>query len=393
MLFQWFFSRTARNAVDLRRHVQKLVNEQRDLLGADAIEAVAQACQQLNDVLVSRDKAVIQAQMQHLITAADQWLKPYPHGAIRENVKELVAAAIVIFGFTTFFLQLTKIPTGSMQPTLYGITERNLKADPDFQVPGLFTRLAHFWMKGISYYQITAKADGELREIKPPRSVFPFITIQRLQVGDTWYTVWFPPDGLEKRAQLRTADTFRQGDVFLKGEDIIRLQVNTGDHLLVDRFTYNFRRPTRGEIFVFKTKGISRLTPDQLYIKRLVALGGERVRIGNDQHLIINGERLDASTPRFENVYTFSPVHREGAYFGHVNELVANRLGIGSLSPLFLDENHERIVSPKHFLAMGDNTLNSFDARAWGEVPQDNVIGKCWLVYWPFTERFGWGNQ
>ena len=114
MLLQWFFSRTARNAADLRRHVQKLVNEQRDLLSADAIEAMAQACQQLNDALVSRDKAVIQAQMQHLITAADQWLKPYPHGAIRENVKELVAAAIVIFGFTTFFLQLTKIPTGSM---------------------------------------------------------------------------------------------------------------------------------------------------------------------------------------------------------------------------------------------------------------------------------------
>ena len=31
--------------------------------------------------------------------------------------------------------------------------------------------------------------------------------------------------------------------------------------------------------------------------------------------------------------------------------------------------------------------------RTWGDVPQENVIGKCWFVYWPFTERFGWGTR
>ena len=42
---------------------------------------------------------------------------------------------------------------------------------------------------------------------------------------------------------------------------MVKLQVNAGDHLFVDRLTYNFRKPTRGEIIVFETKGIRRM-PD-----------------------------------------------------------------------------------------------------------------------------------
>jgi signal peptidase I len=388
MVLNWFLSRAVRQGDDLRSHVQKLLNEQRDLLPSEAIEAVGRACQELANALAAqRNKAAIHAQMESLIAVADQWIKPYPHGALRENIKDLVVAATVIFGFTTFFLQLTKIPTGSMQPTLYGITGKNLKTDPAFQIPERLTRIAHFWSKGISYYQLTAQEDCTIKEIRPPQMVFPFVKIQRILVGKNWKTIWFPPDKLEERARLREGDTFR------KGEEIIRLKVVTGDHLLVDRFTYNFRRPERGEIIVFKTRGISKMEQDQLYIKRLVALGGEKVRIANDQHLIINGQRLDASTPHFENVYTFSAVPQENCYFGHVNQLVASRVGHGYLAPLFENETQELVVGPRHFLALGDNTLNSFDGRSWGAFPQQNVIGKCWFVYWPFTERFGWGNR
>jgi signal peptidase I len=40
---------------------------------------------------------------------------------------------------------------------------------------------------------------------------------------------------------------------------------------------------------------------------------------------------------------------------------------------------------------MGDNTLNSSDSRYWGDFPEEKVIGKSFFVYWPLTERFGWG--
>ena len=101
----------------------------------------------------------------------------------------------------------------------------------------------------------------------------------------------------------------------------MKLRVNAGDHLFVDRITYNFRPPKRGEIIVFETKGIDSLPQDQFYIKRMVAMGGERVQIGDDRHLIINGKRLDASTPHFENVYSFNPKEppRDSHYSGHVN--------------------------------------------------------------------------
>lgn len=394
LILKWFLSRTVRKAVDLRRHVRKLVNEQRDLLGNEAIASITQSCEELTKTLATTaDKEAIKAQMDQLVTVADKCLKPYPHGAARENIKELFVAATVIFGFTTFFFQLTKIPTGSMQPTLYGITDQNLKKEPVVQIPGALKRFALFWTKGVSSCHVTARSDGMLEEVRPPRLVFPFVKIQKLRVGNEWYTVWLPPDRLEERARIKARNGFQSGDTFRKGDDIIRLKVVSGDHLLVDRFTYNFRRPERGEIIVFKTKGISALAQDQLYIKRLVALPGEKVRIGNDQHLIINEQRLDAATPRFENVYTFSSAPCDGCYFGQVNQSVANRISGAYLAPLFQDETQSQMVEPRHYLAMGDNTLNSFDSRAWGGLPQKNVIGKCWFIYWPFTERFGWGTR
>ena len=85
--------------------------------------------------------------------------------------------------------------------------------------------------------------------------------------------------------------------LYRKGETIVKAKSVAGDHLLVDRFTYNWRLPKRGEIFVFKTKGIQGLPPDVLYIKRLVALPNEKVQIGNDRHLIIDGERFDRGDP------------------------------------------------------------------------------------------------
>jgi signal peptidase I len=385
-VLRWFASPTVRRATDLRRQVRRIVNEQRDQLSVEAMAAVSQADDELAQILqTGQDAAAIQSGMAHLEEVANNRLLPYPHGAVRENIKEIFVAIAVIFGFTTFFLQLTKIPTNSLVPTLYGITARDLRNEPGVPIPNPLTRFVQYWTRGISYYQVTARADGVLEEVEPPRQVLPFVKKQRLLVGGVWYAVWFPPERLEDRLQI--------GRAFRAGEDIIKLKVLAGDHLLVDRISYNFRRPQRGEIFVFKTKGIPGLPEGQLYIKRLVALSGEHVRIGNDQHLIIDGKRLDAATPHFENVYTFPPAPKENQYFGHVNEVVAERFGHWGLARLFRDETCEHVVGPRHYLAMGDNTMNSSDSRTWGDVPRENVIGKCWFVYWPFTERFGWGTR
>lgn len=388
MIVKWFLSRTVRQAVQMHHQVRRILNEQRDLLSAEAIETVSEANRQLYRLArEGGDKKAIQAQMAVIEDVAQQWLKAYPHGTIRENVKELQLAVTVILGFSTFFLQLTKIPTGSMQPTLFGVTYENLKNRPDVTIPNRLVRFANYWLRGVSLIHLVAKSEGELRQIEPPSFVFPFVKKLRLLVGNQWYTVWFPPDRF-----LEWAGLYR-GQFFAKGEDIVKMKVVSGDHLLVDRLTYNFRRPTRGEIIVFKTKGVNDLPQDQLYIKRLVALGNETVQIGNDHHLIINGKRLDAGTPHFEFVYALGSNPKPNDYLGHVNGVVAAQLGKPSLAPLFPNETESYNVGTDQYLAMGDNTLNSYDSRSWGGLPQRNVIGKCWFVYWPITDRFGWGTR
>jgi signal peptidase I len=379
----WLAFRTVRQAADLQRQARRLVNEQRDLLSSEAIAAMTSASRALQEAIDSgQSKAVLREKMAGLETVANERLLPYPNPGVRENVKEIFVALAVIFSFTTFFLQLTKIPTNSMVPTLYGITARDLRQDPEYKIPSQLRRWAAFWGLGVAHYHVVAKEAGVLQEVEPAKVILPFVKKQRFRVGGVWYTLWFPPYELEKHMPL--------GEPFVAGQDILKLRVVSGDHLLMDRFTYNFRRPQRGEISVFSTRNIAGLPEGQLYIKRLVALSNEHVRIGNDQHLIIDGERLDATTDRFENVYTFDRDPSPNSYFGHANKAVATMHGRHGLAPLFPDESSEYVVGPRHYLAMGDNTLNSSDSRFWGDVPRENVIGKCWFVYWPFTERFGW---
>lgn len=393
MMIHWFVSRTVRRAVDMSKHVWKILNSQRDLLSPEAVEAVEQARQQLRDAVRSgADKQILETHMTQLEEVANRRLKPYPHAGIRENVEVFLVALAVAMSIRTFFLQPFKIPTGSMQPTLYGITHEDLRDDPEVKVPTGLKAFVASWVYGITYTHVVARADGNLQAVEEPRRILPFVKKQRFRVGDEWYTVWFPPDQLfygVNRSGLRPGQYFR------RGEDIIKLRVKSGDHLFVDRLTYNFRRPIRGEIIVFETKGIRDLQQDLFYIKRMVAKDGERVRIGDDQHLIVNGLRLDASTPRFENVYTFEPTPKENHYFGHVNQVGARRVGRDIPMPYFPDSDpaNEFTVRPDHYLAMGDNTLNSYDSRGWGDVPENNLIGKACFVYWPISERFGWAYR
>jgi signal peptidase I len=385
---RWLLSNTIRQATAMRSHVQKLLNHQRDILSPPAIEAIQTAmvsCQ--TAVANNADKAALEKQMENLEQAANKWLRPYPNAAWRENVEVLLVALTVAMGIRTFFLQPFKIPTGSMQPTLFGVTSENLIDKPNFKIPTGWTRVRQ-WFEGSSYIHVVAQADGPVEAVAPPTRLLIFNLWQKIVAGGRPYMIWLPPDygappagTLEARAGLQSDHSYR------KGEDIIKLRVNAGDHLFVDRITYNFRAPKRGEIIVFATQGIDNLPQDQFYIKRMVAMGRDRVQLGEDRHLIIDGKRLDASTPHFENVYSFNPKEppQESHYSGHVN--------FPYLAPYFQGKPDGVTVAPDHYMVMGDNTMNSLDSRAWGDFPATNVIGKSFFVYWPITDRFGWGAR
>jgi len=82
-----------------------------------------------------RKKAVTDA-LARLEKTANKWLKPYPNSALRENIEVALVAIAVAMAIRTFFLQPFKIPTGSMQPTLYGVTEEDLRGRTDVKPPG-----------------------------------------------------------------------------------------------------------------------------------------------------------------------------------------------------------------------------------------------------------------
>ena len=194
----------------MAKHVLKILNAQRDLLSPKAVEAVDGA--RLEVVAAIRSGAEgkkLQQSIENLETAANKWLKPYPSASIRENVEVFLVALAVAMGIRTFFLQPFKIPTGSMQPTLYGIVSDNLLRRPDFQIPTGWQRVRE-WFVGVSYVHIKAERDGDLESIEEPKRFLLFNLWQRIVIGGQAQMIWFPPDygqyGLSQRAGLDARD-------------------------------------------------------------------------------------------------------------------------------------------------------------------------------------------
>ena len=386
---RWLRSRKVRMAVQMRHQVRKYLNAQRDLLSSEAVEhleaAIKESSQAINQGAIPKE---VDAGMTQLEEVANKWLRPYRNAGIRENVEVGIVAAAVVLGFRSFFFQPMAIPSGSAQPTFYGITEENFRGNADAVIPSGVKKWYLSWVKGEKYYEAKAQSSGTFDIVdREPVRIFPMVSKQRFKVGNKVHTLWFPPDNLWGRAQMRPGMHFNEGD------DVIRLRVTSGDHLFVNRLIYNFKRPVRGDTIVFKSTGVPGLTQHTHYIKRLVALGNETVSIGDDRHVRIDGYPLDASDPGFEFVYTFDGPPRDSIYSGHVNNKIGRQHSRNNLATLFPTENSTRKIRPDHYFTLGDNTMNSHDSRNWGEFPREKVIGKSFFVFWPISDRFGWHSR
>lgn len=144
-----------------------------------------------------------------------------------------------------------------------------------------------------------------------------------------------------------------------------------GDYLIVNELGYkqtdaspfgfhfftlgNFKDLERGDVVVFKYP----LDTRQFFIKRVIGLPGETVRVGGGKITIINKD------------------HPEGYVLDESKYLPQGLITAGSVTYQLTDDQ---------YFVLGDNRPYSHDSRAWGPLPKEDVIGKVTLRAWPFNK-------
>lgn len=168
-----------------------------------------------------------------------------------------------------------------------------------------------------------------------------------------------------------------------------------GDRLLVNKQAYAksdalsrmilpYREPERGDIIVFRFP----LDLNQAYVKRIVGVPGDRIRLENRQ-LFLNGKPVDE--PYISKRLSGSEPYRDNfpKYVDMSSTPLSQR---GLLMHELYVRNGELVVPDGHYFAMGDNRDNSLDSRYWGLVPRENIMGKPLVVYWsygtPYTDDY-----
>jgi len=372
----FFFTPTyIKHGRQFAKDARKLLDYKRDLVSVEVTEEVEREIGQLEAVLKGdEDKEKVEAQMHRVDEVCGKLAKPHPDASWRENVEVFLVAIVIALAVRTYFLQPFTIPTGSMQPTLNGIIGYQTKEPPPNPIVQLFD-LAWF---GRTYVNVIAKDDEFVEgwhEVKRFR-IFTYTEITT-SAGNS-YLVHAPLTTINQYFPIERKQ-------YKAGEPIIRGYVNTGDHVFVDKFSYNFRKPVRGEVFVFTTAGIPELADrsptSQFYIKRLAGLPGDTLRV-DPPNLFINGEKAQAET--FHRVMLGTHSHPVDGYSGYSNRPEGgapfNRLGYPDATIS---------LQSKEYFAMGDNSYHSSDSRDWGTVPEKNIMGHGVFVYWPFSPHFG----
>jgi signal peptidase I len=146
-----------------------------------------------------------------------------------------------------------------------------------------------------------------------------------------------------------------------------------GDHVLVNKLAHD---PQRGEMVVFRFPD----DPSQTFIKRVIGLPGDRIRLENKQ-VVRNGEPLMEAyvEHRDDHLDTF-----RDNFPGPLNVHLEPR----GQDMLAKHVDGGEVVVPKGSLfVLGDNRDRSLDSRFFGFVPQENVIGRPWMVYWSYDEE------
>jgi len=137
------------------------------------------------------------------------------------------------------------------------------------------------------------------------------------------------------------------------GSMLPTLQIN--DRLIIDKVSYHFTQPERGDIVVFQpTEELRQQNFKDAFIKRIIGLPGDTIEVKDDT-VFVNGEALS------ENYLQDYPDYEWGP----------------------------QTVPEDQYLVLGDNRNNSYDSHYWGFVPRENIIGRAVVRFWPLNRLGG----
>jgi signal peptidase I len=372
-----------------------------------------------------------------------------------ENVEMLLVAAIVILGIRSFFVQPFIIPTNSMYPSFFGMTPHVYEEKPPSllkrSVDKVLRGASHYQLKaessGTLYLVLQSGSSHRYVKQNFPRGRFFIIpTMAReytFEIGGKEHILNVPAEfdldellaqkfaGIDNLRDLPLVvaqdQSIAQGRLklsdrkFSKGETPLAFDVLLGDALFVDRMSYNFITPDVGDPIVFRTASIdqfnlelnhqtlTQIGEDKYYIKRLVGEPGDKLEIQVPENIFTNGTDVRKGVPgilyRNSNPITGSVAFSENqkqteAFAENGDSKMSGYPGYRADGLL----TNRKILSVPHrndksnptgknaYFAMGDNSTDSLDGRAWGFVPEDEIIGRAFLIYYPFTKRWGLSN-
>jgi len=134
--------------------------------------------------------------------------------------------------------------------------------------------------------------------------------------------------------------------------------VQINDRLVIEKISYLFQSPERGDIIVFqapeKALVIAGATTNDAYLKRVIGLPGETVEI-KDGKVFINDAPIQERYIKAPPNYTWA----------------------------------RATVPAGQYLVLGDNRNGSLDGHVWGFLPEDTIIGKAAVRFWPLNRIGG----
>lgn len=319
---------------------------------------------------------------------------PKSWAAGREWLDILVVSISVAMAFRAYFYEPFNIPTGSMQPTLYG--NHSISCSP--KEADIFDKTPLKWLKWIAtgemYEHFQAPFSGTL-QFRPTNTGHYDMRVVNGLTGRTSKQMLVPTDVLHphetgdgpyRQQTFALPNGLTHGSVVSAGQSLWSGKVVTGDFLFVNRWLWNFRHPRRGDVMIFSTTGIKGLQQGTHYIKRMTGTPGETLTI-KDGHLVVDG-KVPMEPLRIRQIQNHEKWHdKEYPYAGY---RPSERADYSMPGRTIASEGDEVKLGPDEYYACGDNSPSSYDSRYWGPVPAANLRGIAGGVFWPIVNH-RWG--